>query len=245
MRRRMRKRGTQRLVVSLSATTLDRPVSIPFPSPLPRFPPPIQPLVSLYPPHGKPANWGQKSIWTCSHFSLICRLLARNRTELRRTRTGLVGGGLFPSWAGARERASERRERGVDPFLSPRPFTASTAADVFEAIEISTYPSSATKCEEFSIRVPRPNPPRPLSLLPHPTPIVPIRPCFPANSPTVTSTNFFVFPYAHVGIGRMITRTRGSGVIEPSRIFRQYDSFRETLQIFETRLPSLWSCLKF
>lgn len=94
---RRRKRGTQRLVVSLSTTTLDRPFSIP-PPPLP---PPIQPLASLYPPHGEPANWGQKSIWTCSHFSLICRLLARNRTELRRTRTGLVGGGLFPSWAGA------------------------------------------------------------------------------------------------------------------------------------------------
>lgn len=124
------------------------------------------------------------------------------------------------------------------PSFSPRPFTASTAADVFEAIEISTYPSSATKCEEFSIRVPRPNPPRPLSLSPLPSPlppaspIIPNRPCFPANSPAVTSTNFFVFPYAHVGNGRMITRTRGSGVIEPSRIFRQYDSFRGTLQIF-------------
>lgn len=37
---------------------------------------------------------------------------------------------------------------------------ASAAVDVFEAIEISTYPSSATKCEEFSIRVPSLNPPR-------------------------------------------------------------------------------------
>lgn len=37
---------------------------------------------------------------------------------------------------------------------------ATAAVDVFEAIEISTYPSSATKCEEFSIRVPGLNPPR-------------------------------------------------------------------------------------
>lgn len=39
--------------------------------------------------------------------------------------------------------------------------SGATAVDVFEAIEISTYPSSATKCEEFSIpRVPGLIPPR-------------------------------------------------------------------------------------
>lgn len=52
---------------------------------------------------------------------------------------------------------------------------ATAAVDVFEAIEISTYPSSATKCEEFSIRVPGLNPPREPSSdrpnHPHPPPL--------------------------------------------------------------------------
>lgn len=52
------------------------------------------------------------------------------------------------------------RELALLGCLPPSLSLATTAVDVFEAIEISTYPSSATKCEEFSIRVPGLNPPR-------------------------------------------------------------------------------------
>lgn len=72
---------------------------------------------------------------------------------------------------------------------------ATAAVDVFEAIEISTYPSSATKCEEFSIRVPGLNPPRdrPLTVQTIHILLLYPRPSYPSSLPiaAVTSTNFF------------------------------------------------------
>lgn len=92
---------------------------------------------------------------------------------------------------------------------------ATAAVDVFEAIEISTYPSSATKCEEFSIRVPGLNPPRdrPLTVQTIHILLLYPRPSYPSSLPiaAVTSTNFFnpPNPPTHVGNGKMITRRRG------------------------------------
>lgn len=88
-------------------------------------------------------------------------------------------------------RASTHPARPCHPLAAAA--TAAAAADVFEAIEISTYPSSATKCEEFSIRVPGlpPSLPHPLfrnHLAPRPS-------ISPASVPpppvAATSTNFF------------------------------------------------------
>lgn len=98
--------------------------------------------------------------------------------------------------------------------------SSTAAVDVFEAIEISTYPSSATKCEEFSIRVPGLNPPRDRPLTVQTIHILLLsilllypRPSYPSSLPiaAVTSTNFFnpPNPPTHVGNGKMITRRRG------------------------------------